>query len=200
MKTAAAFLSAVLAVPALASSWEIDPAHTSARFSVKHMMVSDVSGTLGRTTGTVELDEKDLTRSKVDLSIEVHPQTQEAKRDAHLESPDFFDVAKFPKATFKSKKVEKAGENKLKVTGELTLKDVTKEVTLDVTLIPEVTNPFTKQPARGAIATGTINRLDWNLKWNAPMANNALVVGNDVKIEFVAELAPKLPPAQAVKK
>ena len=193
-------IAAAVAAVALASSWEIDPSHTSARFSVKHMMISDVSGTLGRTTGTVDLDEKDLTRSKVDLAIEVKPQTQEPKRDAHLESPDFFDVAKFPKAIFKSKRVEKAGENKLKVVGDLTLRDVTKEVTLDVTLLPEVTNPFSKQPARGAIATGTLNRLDWGLKWNMPMANNQLVVGNDVRIDFVAELAPKLPPAQAVKK
>jgi polyisoprenoid-binding protein YceI len=191
---------AAVAAVALASTWELDPSHTSARFTVKHMMVSDVSGTLGRTTGTVELDEKDLTRSKVDLAIEVKPQTQEAKRDAHLESPDFFDVAKFPKATFKSKKVEKAGENRLKVTGDLTLRDVTKEVTLDVTLLPEVTNPFSKAPVRGAIATGTINRLDWGLKWNMPMANNQLVVGNDVKIDFVTELAPKAPGQPAAKK
>ena len=192
--------AALVAALALGSSWELDPAHTSARFTVKHMMVSDVTGTLGRTTGTVDLDEKDLTRSKVDLAIEVKPQTQEAKRDAHLEGADFFDVAKFPKATFKSKRVEKVSENKLKVTGELTLRDVTKEATLDVTLLPEVTNPFSKAPVRGAIATGTINRLDWGLKWNMPMANNQLVVGNDVKIDFVAELTPKLPPAQAVKK
>lgn len=191
---------AAAAALALASTWELDPSHTSARFTVKHMMVSDVSGTLGRTTGTVELDEKDLTRSKVDLAIEVKPQTQEAKRDAHLESPDFFDVAKFPKATFKSKKIEKAGENKLKVVGDLTLRDVTKEATLDVTLLPEVTNPFTKAPVRGAIATGTINRLDWGLKWNMPMANNQLVVGNDVKIDFVTELQPKAPGQAAAKK
>ena len=193
-------IAAAVAALALASSWEIDPSHASSRFTVKHLMISDVSGTLGRTTGTVELDDKDLTRSKVDLSIDVKPDTQEPKRDGHLESADFFDTAKFPKATFTSKRIQKAGENKLKVTGDLTLKDVTKEVTLDVTLLPEVTNPFTKAPARGAIATGTINRLDWGLKWNMPMANNQLVVGNDVRIDFVAELSPKLPPAQAVKK
>lgn len=193
-------VAAAVAALALASSWELDPAHTSSRFTVKHMMISDVSGTLGRTTGTVELDDRDVTRSRVDLAIEVKPNTQEPKRDGHLESADFFDVAKFPRATFKSKRVEKAGDNKLKVTGELTLKDVTREVTLDVTLLPEVTNPFTKAPARGAIATGTLNRLDWGLKWNLPMANNQVVVGNEVRIDFVAELAPKLPPAQAVKK
>lgn len=193
MTSAAALIAAV----ALAGTWEIDPSHTSSRFTVKHMMISDVTGTLGRTTGTVDLDEKDLTKTKVDLAIEVHPQTQEPKRDGHLESPEFFDIAKFPKATFKSTKVEKAGEGKLKVTGDLTLKDVTKAVTLDVTLLPEVSNPFTKQPARGVIATGTINRTDWGLKWNMPMANNQVVVGNDVKIDFVAELGPKAAPAAA---
>lgn len=190
----------LVAALALASSWELDPSHTSARFSVKHMAISEVTGTLGRTTGSVELDDKDVTRSKIDLAIEVAPQTQEPKRDTHLASADFFDVQKFPKATFKSKKVEKAGENKLKVTGDLTMRDVTKEVALDVTLLPEVTNPFSKQPARGAIATGTINRLDWGLKWNMPMANNQLVVGNDVRIDFVTELTPKLPPPQAAAK
>ncbi len=192
--------AALVAAVALASSWELDPSHTSARFSVKHMAISDVSGTLGRTTGTVELDDKDVAKSKVDLSIEVSPQTQEPKRDQHLASAEFFDVQKFPKATFKSKKVEKAGENKLKVTGDLTLRDVTKEVALDVTLLPEVQNPFSKQPARGAIATGTINRLDWGLKWNMPMANNQLVVGNDVRIDFVTELTPKAPGQAAAKK
>jgi len=192
--------AALVAALALASTWELDPSHTSARFTVKHMAISDVSGTLGRTTGTVELDEKDVTRSKVELAIDVSPQTQEPKRDAHLASADFFDTQKFPKATFKSKKVEKAGENKLKVTGDLTLKDVTKEVALDVMLLPEVTNPFSKQPARGAIATGTIDRTAWGLKWNMPMANNQLVVGNEVRIDFVTELSPKLPPSQAAAK
>ncbi len=80
--------------------------------------------------------------------------------------------------------------NNLKVTGDLTLKDVTKEVTLEVTMIPEVINPFSKQPTRGVIATGELNRLDFGLKWNMPMANNAVVVGNEVKLNFVAELGP----------
>jgi polyisoprenoid-binding protein YceI len=101
-------------------------------------------------------------------------------------------VAKFPKATFKSKKVEKNGAA-LKVTGDLTLKDVTKEVTLDVTLLPEVQNPFTKTATRAVIASGTINRLDWGLKWNLPMANNGVVVANEVKINFVSELGKQAP-------
>jgi polyisoprenoid-binding protein YceI len=192
-------MNSLLLAAVLASAWDIDPAHTAARFTVKHMMVSDVTGTLGRVTGSVDLDDKDVTHSKIDLSIAVDPQTQEPKRDEHLKSPDFFDVAKFPKATFKSKRVERVSENKLKVAGDLTLKDVSKEVTLDVTLIPEAQNPFTKSPVRGAIATATINRLDWGLKWNMPMANNAVVVGNDVRIDFVAELGPKAPPSQAKK-
>lgn len=202
MKRLAAAALSLLSVSAFAATWDIDSSHTAAKFSVKHMMVSDVQGTLGRVTGTIDLDDKDVTKSKVDLSIAIDPQTQEPKRDTHLKSPDFFDAEKFPKATFKSSKVEKAGDNKLKVTGALTLKDVTKDVTLDVTLTPEVVNPFTKAPTRGAIATATINRTDWGLKWNAPMANSQFVVGNDVKIEFVTELAPaaKAAPAAPAKK
>jgi polyisoprenoid-binding protein YceI len=191
-------LTLLALVPSLAfaSSWQIDSAHASAKFSVKHMMLTDVTGSLGRVTGTADLDEKDLAKSKVELTIDVAPDTQEPKRDDHLKSPDFFDVAKFPKAVFKSKKVEKGSGDTLKVVGDLTLRDVTKEVTLDVTLLPEVQNPFSKTATRAVLASGTINRLDWGLKWNMPMANNGVVVGNEVKINFVSELM-KAGPAQA---
>ena len=97
------------------------------------------------------------------------------------------------------KKLAKAGK-KLKVTGDLTMKGVAKEVTLELTLMHEVINPFSKQPARGGVATGSLNRLDWGLTWNMPMANNGLLVGKDVKIEVVAELTPKAPAAAADKK
>jgi polyisoprenoid-binding protein YceI len=180
----------LLIASSLASTWAIDPAHAQAKFTVRHMMVMDVVGTLGKVNGTLELNDKDPTRSTVDVSIEVDPQTQEAKRDTHLRSPDFFDVDRFPKATFKSKKVSKAGKNRFKVTGELTLRDVTKETTLDVQLTPEFVHPFTKQPVRAAVATGKINRLDYGLKWQVPMQNNALFVSNDVRIEVSAELTP----------
>jgi len=172
----------------------IDPAHAQAKFTVRHMMVMDVTGTLGKVSGNVDLDDKDPTKSTVDITIDVDPQTQEAKRDEHLKSPDFFDVQKFPKVTFKSKKIAKAGKDKVKVTGDLTIKDVTKEVTLEATISPPIENPFSHQPTRAVVASGKINRTDFGLKWNMPMANNALLVGNEVKIDFNAELTPPKPP------
>jgi len=192
IKSAVAALAVVL-VPSIASAatWVIDPAHAQAKFTVKHMMVMDVTGTLGKVTGTIEMDEKDPTKSTLEVSIDVDPNTQEAKRDTHLKGPDFFDVEKFPKATFKSKKIAKAGKDKFKVTGDLTLRDVTKETTFDVSLTPQFEHPFTKAPVRAVTATGKINRLDYGLKWQVPMANNALFVGNDVKIELSAEIGPK---------
>jgi polyisoprenoid-binding protein YceI len=186
-------LLAVVPSLAFASSWSIDSKHATATFSVKHMMLTDVTGSLGRVSGTADLDDKDVTKSKVELTIDVAPDTQEPKRDDHLKSADFFDVQKFPQAKFKSKKVEKNGEG-LKVTGDLTLRDVTKEVTLEVTMLPEVQNPFSKTATRGVIASGTLNRLDWGLKWNMPMANNGVVVANEVKLNFVTELIKQAPP------
>jgi polyisoprenoid-binding protein YceI len=190
-------LTLLALVPSLAfaSSWQVDSAHASAKFSVKHMMLTDVTGSLGRVSGTADLDDKDVTKSKVELTVDVAPDTQEQKRDDHLKSPDFFDVAKFPQAKFVSKKVAKNGDA-LKVTGDLTMHGVTKEVTLDVTVLPEVQNPFSKAPTRAVIATGELNREEWGLKWNMPMANNGVVVGKEVKINFVSELM-KAGPAQA---
>lgn len=191
IQRAVAAMCVVVPSFAFASTWVVDSAHSQAKFNVRHMMVTDVTGTLGKVTGTIELDDKDASKSTVEINIDIDPQTQEAKRDAHLKGADFFDVEKFPKATFKSKKIAKAGKDKLKVTGDLTLRDVTKEVTLEATLTPEFVHPFTKLPVRGVVATGKLNRLDYGLKWQVPMANNSLFVGNDVKIEFTAELGPK---------
>ena len=185
-------VSAVLALSslALAGTWEVDSAHASANFTVRHMMVSNVNGTFGAVKGTVELDEKDLTKSKVDVTIDTTGvNTGNAKRDEHLRSGDFFDVAKFPTATFKSTKIEKAGD-KLKITGDLTLRGVTKSVTLDAEVSAEA-NPFGKGLVRGATATGTINREDFGLTWNKPLANNGLLVSKEVKVSIELELMKK---------
>jgi polyisoprenoid-binding protein YceI len=190
---AVAALAVVVSSVAFASPLVIDSAHAQAKFTVRHMMISDVTGTLGKLSGTIDMDEKDPTKSTVDATIEVDPNTNEEKRDKHLKSADFFDVEKFPKATFKSKKIAKAGKDKFKVTGDLTLRDVTKEAVFEVTLTPPTENPFSHQPTRGVTATTKINRLDYGLKWNMPMANNALLVGNDVKIDITAELTPPKP-------
>ncbi len=187
-------VAAVAAVSSLAfaGTWEVDSAHASAGFTVKHMMISNVSGRLGDVKGTVEMDEKDMTKSKVDVSIDVGGiNTGMAKRDEHLKSPDFFDVAKNPTATFKSTKIEKAGD-KYKVTGDLTMHGMTKPVTLDAEISAEMESPFMKgMMVRAVSATGTINREDWGLGWNKPLANNGVVVSKDVKLTIDAEIAKK---------
>ena len=190
MKKTTALILALAALPALASSWATEESHAKAYFSAKHMMLSTVTGEAGAVSATLNLDDKDITKSKVEATIDVTQlKSGNEKRDGHLKSPDFFDVAKFPKMTFKSTKVEKAGE-KLKVTGDLTIKDKTKAVTLDVEVLPEVQNPFSKQATRGFVATGTINREDWGLTWNMPLANNGVLVSKEIGLRIEAEFVP----------
>jgi polyisoprenoid-binding protein YceI len=175
-----------LAASAQASTWKSDAAHAKAGFSAKHMMVSTVHGELGPITSTLDLDDKDLTKSKVDATIDATKiNTGVEKRDTHLKSPDFFDTAKYPNITFKSKKIEKAGD-KYKVTGDLTIKDKTKEVVLDAIVTPEVANPFSKVPTRGVSATTKINREDWGLTWNMPVGDG-FVVSKDIQIDLEVE-------------
>jgi polyisoprenoid-binding protein YceI len=197
-------LSAALLTSTLASAstWNIDSAHASANFSVRHLMVSNVKGTLGPVTGTVTLDDADVTKSKVDVAIDVKGiNTKEGKRDDHLRSKDFFDAEKFPTITFASKKIEKAGD-KLKVTGDLTIRGVKKEITLDTTVTPEVKNPFTKATTRGMNGTAKINRKDFGLNWNVALEAGGVLVGDEVEISVEAEFikaeaaAPAAPPAK----
>jgi polyisoprenoid-binding protein YceI len=173
-------LGGVLLAPALAraSTWEIDPAHTAIEFSVRHMMVSTVKGQFEKVKGTLQLDDKDVN-------------THEPKRDGHLKSPDFFDVAKFPAATFKSTKVQKLSGGKLKVTGDLTLHGVTKSVVLEVEG-PTVSykTPF-GTTVRGVHATGKIDRKDFEIGWNKVLDNGGVMVGNEVGLELNAELSEK---------
>jgi polyisoprenoid-binding protein YceI len=184
-----------------AAIWELDPSHSSVEFSVRHMMVSTVKGQFEKIKGTVEIDDKDLTKSSVDITIDMASiNTRDAKRDGHLRSPDFFDTAKFPTATFKSTKVEKAGKGKLKVTGDLTMHGVTKPVVLQV----EGPTASQKSPfgttLRGFMAKGKINRKDWGVDWNKPLETvGGLMVGNDVTLEVNGELVEKVAPAAAAK-
>jgi polyisoprenoid-binding protein YceI len=189
-----------LSVPAVASTWKADPAHSTATFAAKHLMVTTVRGTLGPITSTLTLDDKDITKSKVETSIDVTKLNSGVeKRDTHLKGPDFFDVTKFPNVTFKSKKIEKAGD-KYKVTGDLTIKDKTKEIVLDATITPEVANPFSKLGTRGVAATGVINREDFGLTWNVPVGDGVLVskeITIELEVEFVKdEGKPAAPPAK----
>lgn len=180
---------------ALASTWEIDGAHSTAQFTVRHMMVTNVRGVFGKMAGTINLDEKDPTKSTVQATIDASTiDTGNEKRDGHLKSADFFDVEKHPSLTFKSSRVEKAGKNKLKVTGDLTMRGVTKPTVLDV----EWPENEIKVPAamgggvkRGATATTKVNRKDFGITWNSPMEGGGVVVGDEVAISIELELDKK---------
>lgn len=186
-----------LAMPALAgaSQWDIDSAHTTAEFSVKHMMVSTVKGQFGKVTGSVNLDDKDIAKSQVDITIDATSiDTREPKRDGHLKSPDFFDVAKYPTITFRSTKIAKAGKGKLKITGDLNMRGVSKSVVLDVDGPTPAFKNLMGQMIRGAVARGKINRKDWGLNWNKPLeAAGGVLVSDDVNLEINAELVERAP-------
>lgn len=156
-------------------------------------MVLDVRGSLGPVQSTLELDDKDITQSKVTATVDVTKiYTREAKRDDHLRSADFLNAEKWPTLSFKSTKVTKAGANKLKVTGDLTIKDITKPVTLDVELSNEIIDPFTKATKRAVTATGSFKRADYNMTWNMPLANNTgVVVGEEVNVTLDLEFVKK---------
>jgi polyisoprenoid-binding protein YceI len=187
----AAGLAALLALPSLAatSAWQIDPQHTAAQFSVRHLAISTVRGQFSNVQGAVQLDDADITKSTVEVTIDVNSvDTREPKRDAHLKSPDFFDAAKYPAMTFKSKRVEKTADGKLKVTGDLTIHGTTKEVVLvvDGPTAP-VKDPWGLQRA-ALMATTKINRQDFGIKWNASMDNGGVVVGDDISIVIDLEM------------
>jgi len=177
---------------ARASTWEIDAAHSAAQFSVRHMMVSNVRGEFGKVTGTVNLDDKDITKSTVDVTIDVSSiNTREAKRDEHLKGPDFFDAAKFPIITFKSRKVESAGQGKLKVTGDLTLHGVTKSVVLHVEGPSSEVKDFMGNWKRGASAMTKLSRKDFGLQWNKVLETGGVAVGDEVNVIIDVELNKK---------
>ncbi len=175
-----------------ASEWDIDAAHSTAQFSVKHMMVTTVRGQFDKVTGLVTLDDKDPTKSKVDVKIDASTiNTREPKRDAHLKSADFFDVQKYPEIRFTSTKIAKAGKDKYKVTGDLTMRGVTKPVTLDVHApATEMKSPF-GQTVRGLTAKGKLNRKDFGLNWNKALETGGVLVGDDIALDIDAELVRK---------
>ena len=174
---------------AATTTWKFDPMHTAAQFSVRHLTISTVRGAFSKVTGTVELDDQDVSKSKVDVSIDVSTvDTREPARDKDLRSDHFFDVEHFPTMTFKSTKVEQAGAGKLKVTGNLTIRGVTKEVVLDV---EGPTAPIKDQYGnqRAAVnATTKINRQDFGVKWNSTIDGGGVVVGDEVNINIDAEM------------
>jgi polyisoprenoid-binding protein YceI len=186
-------LIAVLPSVAATSTWKFDPQHSSAQFSVRHMAISTVRGAFSKVNGTVVLDDQDITKSTVEVSIDVATvDTREPARDKDLRSDHFFDVEHFPSMTFKSKKVEQVSPGKLKVTGDLTIRGTTKEVVLDVEgPTAPVKDPWGNQRA-AANATAKINRQDFGVKWNATLDNGGVVVGDDVNITIDAEMTKQV--------
>lgn len=185
---------ALLALPALAAAetWSIDADHSSVGFTVRHMMVSNVKGSFGTFSGTVEVDEKDIAGSKVSVTIDAASiNTGVAKRDEHLRSADFFDTARYPTMTYVSKKVEKSGKDRLKVYGDLTLRGVTRPVVLDVEGPTAAYRDPWGKTRRGASATAAINRRDFGLTWNKVIEAGGVLVGDEVKIILEMEFIRK---------
>lgn len=169
------------------ATYEIDPAHSSVHFSVRHLMVSNVRGEFTKVTGTIRFDSDNPAASSVEAAIDASSiNTREAQRDTHLKSADFLDSDKFPTITFRSKHIEPR-EGGGTVTGDLTIHGVTREITLTVEdLTPEVQDPWGKRRI-GASATTKLNRKDFGVAWNAALETGGLVVGDEVKVNIEVE-------------
>jgi len=175
-----------------ATPWEFDPAHTGVHFKVRHLMISSVRGEFEKVSGKILYDEADVTKSTADITIDAASiNTRVAKRDDHLRSPDFLDVAKHPAITFRSKRVEKAGDGTLKMTGDLTIRGVTKEVVLTIEgPSPEVKDPEGNHRVGGQAAP-KINRKEFGLTWNKAIETGGVVVGDEVEITIDVEIYKK---------
>ena len=191
IKTMLPGLLMILGSTASAANWIFDDAHSAADFSVRHMMITNVKGQMTGIKGVVDINDKDLSKSKVDVTLDVATiTTMNTKRDEHLKGPDFFDAQKFPQIKFASKKVEKSGDG-LTVTGDLTIRGVTKPSVLKVEgPSAPVKDPWGKTK-RGFTATTKINRKDFGVSWNKTLDGGGVVVGDDVKITIEGELEEK---------
>lgn len=169
------------------ATWNIDTAHTSADFVVKHMMITTVRGTFDNVSGTINFDPENPSAAAVEAKIEAKSiSTGVADRDNHLRSADFFDVENYPYLTFTSKRVSAADATNAKVVGDLTIRGVTKEVTLDVEFGGSGVNPWGMHVA-GFSATTKINREDFGLTWNQALEAGGVLVGKEIKIELNVE-------------
>jgi polyisoprenoid-binding protein YceI len=176
-----------------AQTWQIDKAHSDIHFTVRHMVITKVRGRFLKWDGTLTLDEQDWSKSRVEVAIDAASiSTNDEKRDAHLRSADFLDAEKFPKLTFKSTKVETGKGDKLFVTGDLTIRDVTKAVTLEVEKLGKAKDPWgnNKIAFNGKVV---IEREEFGAKWNQALETGGVLVGKQVDIDL--ELQATAPPA-----
>lgn len=177
-------------------TWNIDSAHSSLNFSVRHMVIAKVRGRFTDYTGAIRIDDDDLTRSSAEATIRASSvDTGTADRDAHLRSADFFDVEKFPELRFRSTRIERVAEDRYRVTGELTIRDVTREVSLDVEYGGRTRDPM-GQERIGFVAKTAVDRKDYALLWNMALEAGGFMVGDRVDIEIEAE-AVSSPAVQA---
>jgi polyisoprenoid-binding protein YceI len=169
-------------------AWHIDPAHSHIQFSIRHLMISKVRGSFDKFGGTVHFDEQNPNDSTVEIEIDASSiNTRNEQRDGHLASPDFLDAANYPILTFKSTSVHQTGENSGHLHGELTVRDVTREVEIDVEYAGQATNPWGATVA-GFSGVAHINRQDWGLNWNQALESGGFLVGDDLKVEIEIEL------------
>lgn len=166
------------------NTWNIDEAHSGIHFSIRHMVVAKVRGRFGKYSGTIQLDDQDLTRSIVEATIEAASiDTGTAQRDAHLRSADFFDAERFPQLRFRSRRIEQIEDGRYRVLGELGIRDVTREVSLDVEYSGRVTDPAGNERA-GFVAKTAIDRKDFGLGWNQALEAGGVLVGDRVELEL----------------
>jgi polyisoprenoid-binding protein YceI len=170
------------------TTWTVDPAHSSVEFSVRHLMISTVKGRFGDVKGTVQYNDADPKQSRVEIEIGTHSiDTRAEQRDAHLRSPDFFDVEKFPTMRFVSKRVDGDPNGEFKLVGDLTIRDVTKEIVLDAEFQGRNRDPWGGERL-GFEAKGKINRKDFGLNWNQALETGGWLVGEDLKLEIEVQL------------
>lgn len=182
---------------ATAQTWTIDSAHSAAHFAVRHMMVSTVRGDLGKITGTVTFDPASPAAGTIEATIDVAGlDTREPGRDKHLRGADFFDAEKFPTITFKSKKIEPVAGGGFKVTGDLTMKGVTKEVVLNVEALRPAIKDQRGATRTGTAATTTLNRQDFGITWNRALDSGGVVVSDEVAVTIDVELVAAPPAAK----
>ena len=181
-------MTAMLALPIRAEVWNIDPVHSTIGFSVRHMVISKVPGEFRDYDGQITFDGKNLAQGQVDITIQMASiDTRNEDRDKHLRSADFFDVEKFPVMTFKSKKITPGMGNAFALVGDLTIKGITREVTLNGEFNGTMVDPWGNTRA-GFAAETTINRQDFNVSWSNALQDGSLVVGNGVTINLEIEL------------
>lgn len=169
-------------------SWQIDSSHSHINFTARHMMISKVRGNFENFSGTVNFDEENPANTTVKVEVDLTSiNTRDDQRDGHLKSPDFFDVEKYPTMKFVSTRVEQIDENNGRLYGQLTIKDITKEVVLDVEYAGIAKSPWGTESA-GFSASGSLNRKEWGLNWNQALETGGVLVGDKINIEIELEL------------